>query len=103
MKKWLALFVFALVSLSLFASDFWGEFKKAQSYIPDHVYLYTGNDLFNYGISRNDDDQLSYSFDFQVEAPLWFMRFNANGITNRGWRDGWDMTDYNKPLIPVLL
>ncbi len=100
MKKWLALFVFALVSLSLFASDFWGEFKKAQSYIPDHVYLYTGNDLFNYGISRNDDDQLSYSFDFQVEAPLWFMRFNANGITNRGWRDGWDMTDYNKPFNP---
>ena len=100
MKKWLVVFFSALWLFALPASDFLGEFSDRRSYIPDHLSFYTGNDLFNYGISRNDDDQLSYSFDFQLEAPLWFLRFNANGITNRGWRDGWDMTDYAKRFSP---
>jgi hypothetical protein len=100
MKKRLALFLCLLTAISLFASDFLGDFSKRESYIPDHIVLSTGNDLFNFGISRNDDDQLSYSFDFQLEAPLWYLRFNANGITNRGWRDGWDMADYSKPFNP---
>ena len=100
MKKQLALFAFALIAVSLFASGFLSDFRKKESYIPDHVYLYTGNDLFNFGITRNDDDQQSYSFDLQVEAPLWYVRFNANGITNRGWRDGWDPNDYTKPRSP---
>ena len=100
MKKHLALFAIALTAVSLFASGFLSDFRRKESWIPDHVYLYTGNDLFNFGISRNDDDQQSYSFDLQVEAPLWYVRFNANGITNRGWRDGWDPNDYTKPHSP---
>ncbi|MBQ6672451.1 MAG: hypothetical protein IJM73_04450, partial [Spirochaetales bacterium] len=100
MKKQLALSVYALIAVCVFASGFLSDFRKRESWIPDHVNLYTGNDLFNYGISRNDDDQLSYSFDFQLEAPLWYLRFDANGITNRGWRDGWDMRDYSKPYTP---
>ncbi|MBP5162551.1 MAG: hypothetical protein ILP16_06195 [Spirochaetales bacterium] len=100
MKKLLVLFLCFLTAVSLSASDFIGDFSRKESYIPDHVIAATGNDLFNFGISRNDDDQLSYSFDFQLEAPLWYLRFNANGITNRGWRDGWDMTDYSKPYTP---
>ena len=100
MKKLLSLLLCSLIAISLFASDFIEEFKRKESYIPDHVILYTGNDLFCYGITRNDDDQLSYSFDFQVEAPLWYARFDAYGFTNRGWRDGWDMTDYDKPFTP---
>ena len=100
MKRVLVFLLCSLTLLSLSASGFLDGFKDKRNYIPDHVYLYTGNDLFSYGITRNDDDQLSYSFDFQLEAPLWYTRFNANGITNRGWRDGWDMTDYDVPYTP---
>ncbi|MCR5442388.1 MAG: hypothetical protein K6E89_01400 [Sphaerochaetaceae bacterium] len=103
MKKWLVVFFSALWLFALPASDFLGEFSKRESYIPDHIVLSTGNDLFNFGISRNDDDQLSYSFDFQLEAPLWYIRFNANGITNRGWRDGWDMRNYDAIYTPGAL
>ncbi|MBR4120128.1 MAG: hypothetical protein IKT95_00045 [Spirochaetales bacterium] len=100
MKKSLVLLLCLLSVVSLFASDFLDELRDGKSYIPDHVLLYTGNDKFNYGITRNDDDQLSYSFDFMVESPLWYLRFNANGFTNRGWRDGWDMRDYDKEYTP---
>lgn len=96
MKKTVACVLFVLVALAVSADGFLDDFRDGKNYVPDHVALYTGNDLFSYGITRNDDDQLSYSFDFQVEAPLWFTRFNLNGITNRGWRDGWDMRDYSK-------
>ena len=63
MKRFLVLLLCSLSLLSLSASGFLDDFKDKKNYIPDHVYLYTGNDLFNYGISRNDDDQLSYSFE----------------------------------------
>ena len=95
-KKSIVLMLSALVMLSVSASGFPDEFRDGRNYVPDHVLLYTGNDLFSYGITRNDDDQLSYSFDFKVEAPIWYMRWDLNGITNRGWRDGWDMRDYDK-------
>ena len=98
MKKTVALVIVALTVFSVSASGFLDGFRDGKNYVPDHVMLYTGNDLFSYGITRNDDDQLSYSFDFQVEAPLWFSRVNLSGITNRGWRDGWDMRDYSKPF-----
>ena len=100
MKKTIALLLFVLVAVSLSAWDMLDEFKDPKSYIPDIVLLYTGNDKFDYGITRNDDDQLSYSFDFQVEAPVWYARFNANGFTNRGWREGWDMRDHDKEYAP---
>ncbi len=100
MKKICALVLCLLVSFSLFALDFIDEFLDPKAYIPDHIVLTTGNDKFNYGISRNDDDQLSYSFGLQVESPLWYMHFDANGITNRGWRDGWDMTNYETTYNP---
>ncbi len=99
MKRWfVVLLLTVLTAVSLWAWNFLDEFKDPYSYIPDHVRIYTGNDKFNYGISRNDDDQLSYSFDFQVEAPVWYVRFDANGLTNRGWREGWDMRDRDKPF-----
>lgn len=96
MKKLIALLLVALSVLSVSASGFLDDFRDGKNYVPDHVYLFTGNDLFSYGVTRNDDDQLSYSFDFQVEAPIWYTRVNLNGITNRGWRDGWDMRNYYK-------
>ena len=91
MKKLLVLVLCILTAASLFASEFLDSFKDRKNYIPDNIFLFTGNDKFNYGISRNDDDQLSYSFDFKVEAPLWYLQFDANGFTDRGYRDGWDM------------
>ncbi len=97
MKRLFALFLCIQITVSLFASQFIDEFKDPKSYIPDHIIITTGNDKFNTGISRNDDDQLSYSFGLKVESPLWYMHLDANGITNRGWRDGWDMTDYEVP------
>ena len=100
MKKGIALFLFVLIAVSLPAWSFIDEFKDGKSYIPDHITIFTGNDKFNHGITRNDDDQLSYSFDFEVEAPLWYARFDANGFTNRGWREGWDMRDYYKEYTP---
>ena len=59
MKKTIALLLFVLVAVSLSAWDMLDEFKDPKSYIPDIVLLYTGNDKFDYGITRNDDDQLS--------------------------------------------
>lgn len=100
MKRLFVLLLSVLTAVSVFAAAFLDEFGDAESYIPDHVLLYTGNDKFNYGITRNDDDQLSYSFDFQVEAPVWYIRFNANGLTNRGWREGWDIRDHEKYFTP---
>lgn len=100
MRKCLFLFLILGLSTSLFASEFLDSFTKKESYIPDHVVLSNGNDLYSYGISRNDDDQLSYSFDLQVEAPLWHFKFDANGFTNRGWRDGWDVRDNTVRYTP---
>ena len=99
MKKTIALLLFVLVAASLSAWELIDDFMDPKSYIPDHVIVYTGNDKFNHGITRNDDDQLSYSFDFQVEAPVWYARFNANGFTNRGWREGWTLRDQEQPYV----
>ena len=58
MKKSIALMLVALAVLSVSASGFLDDFKDGENYVPDHVYLFTGNDLFSYGVTRNDDDQL---------------------------------------------
>lgn len=100
MRKFLLISLVFIVSASLFASEFLESFTKKESFIPDHVVLSNGNDMYSYGISRNDDDQLSYSFDLQVEAPLWHFKFDANGFTNRGWRDGWDVRNPNVRYTP---
>ncbi len=52
-----------------------------------------GNDKYTYGISRNDDDQLSYSEHIMLSGEKWYVKANLNGITNRGWRTGWDISD----------
>lgn len=100
MKKPLVLVLCLLAVASLFASEFLDSFKDGRNYIPDNIFLSTGNDKFNYGISRNDDDQLSYSFDLKVEAPLWYFQFDANGFTDRGYREGWDMRSQDDFCTP---
>lgn len=55
-----------------------------------------GNDKYAYGLSRNDDDQLSYSEHFTIAAERWYAQVDLDGITNRGWKTGWDIKDSSK-------
>ena len=92
MKKSLVLAICLLTVVSLFADGFLDSFRDSRNYIPDNILLMTGNDKFNYGISRNDDDQLSYSFDFKVESPLWYLQFDANGFVRFTRMDFYNQT-----------
>ncbi len=65
------------------------------------VRLGLGNDKWAYGFSRNDDDQLSYSEHIAVESDRWFIRMDFDGITNRGWKRGWDIRDWSKMDEPA--
>ncbi len=71
--------------------------SDSSSWIPDSVRIGTGNDKWTHGISRNDDDQLSYSGNIAVEAPAWKLSLDLQGITNRGWKD-----DYYTGLDPEM-
>ncbi len=57
------------------------------------VKLGLGNDKYAYGLSRNDDDQLSYSEHITLSGDRWYLKANLDGITNRGWKTGWDISD----------
>ncbi len=85
MKKAL-LFVVLLVSvLSIYASS--------SPWALSSIKLGLGNDKYAYGLSRNDDDQLSYSEHITLAGEKWYVKANLNGITNRGWKTGWDIKD----------
>lgn len=59
------------------------------------IQLGLGNDKWAYGLSRNDDDQLSYSEHVAISGDRWFFNANLDGITNRGWKTGWDIRNEN--------
>ncbi len=82
--KRVGIFIFLLLGvLSLYAgSDEW----KINT-----VTLGIGNDKYAYGFSRNDDDQLSYSGHLMIGGKRWYTLINMNGMTNRGWKTGWDI------------
>ncbi len=89
MKKFVLITVlFVLFSLALSASDSPWALKS--------VKLGLGNDKYAYGLSRNDDDQLSYSEHVYLSADRWFFQVDLDGITNRGWKEGWDIKDSSK-------
>lgn len=67
-------------------------FADGNPWVPNRVLLGVGNDKWTYGFSRNDDDQLSWSENFRIEADNWFLRVDMDGITNRGWRPAWSVT-----------
>lgn len=67
--------------------------SAANPWAVDSIKLGLGNDKWAYGLSRNDDDQLSYSEHVAIEAERWFLRMDLDGITNRGWRTGWSIYD----------
>ena len=85
MKKIVSVVAFLLLATVLFATSNPWAIKS--------VNLGIGNDKYAYGLSRNDDDQLSYSEHIALEATNWYLRVNLNGITNRGWKTGWDIHD----------
>ena len=85
MKKIVCATVILLFTTVLFASS--------NSWAVKSVKLGIGNDKYAYGLSRNDDDQLSYSEHVAIEAEAWYLKVNCNGITNRGWKAGWDIHD----------
>lgn len=64
-------------------------FADGNPWVPNRVLLGVGNDKWTYGLSRNDDDQLSWSENFRIEADNWYLNVNMDGITNRGWRSAW--------------
>lgn len=80
MKKLLAILLLLVCLLT----------QAAASY---SLHLGAGNDRWGLGLVRNDDDQLSYSLKAELEAEQWFMRLDVDGITNRGWREGWRVSD----------
>ena len=89
MKKKALLFTVLLVSvLSLYASS--------NPWALSSIKLGLGNDKYAYGLSRNDDDQLSYSEHITLAGEKWYVKANLNGITNRGWKTGWDIRDEEK-------
>lgn len=59
------------------------------SFEVERIILGTGNDMWTFGMSRNDDDQLSYSALALIELENSEISFEAQGITNRGYKDGW--------------
>ena len=63
--------------------------SDGRSWVPESVLIGTGNDKWAFGLSRNNDDQLSYSGNIRVEAPVWALSLDLNGYTNRGWKDAW--------------
>lgn len=85
MKK-LSLFIF-LVVLTLSAVS------ASSPWAVKSVKLGLGNDKYAYGLSRNDDDQLSYSEHVTISGERWYLKANLDGITNRGWKTGWDISD----------
>jgi len=82
MKKWLVVFFSALWLFALPASDFLGEFSDRRSYIPDHLSLYTGNDLFNYGLKDRTYavDENGYRY-----TPDTYVADNDSISTNWWW------------------
>ena len=86
-KTLLVLSAILVLGFSLFASG------NTNPWALSSVKLGIGNDKYAYGLSRNDDDQLSYSEHVSLAGERWYVKANLNGITNRGWKKGWDIRD----------
>ncbi len=85
MKKALIIFILLLgIVLTLSASE-------ENPWALNSIKLGIGNDKYAYGLSRNDDDQLSYSEHISLAGERWYVSADLDGITNRGWKTGWDI------------
>ncbi len=52
-----------------------------------------GNDIWTFGISQNNDDQLSFSSQFEYIDKNYELMLTADAITNRGWKLVWSSSD----------
>lgn len=49
-----------------------------------------GNDLFTYGIARNNDDFRSYGSRLFAQVAPWQLEVLFDGYTTRGWKTDWE-------------
>ncbi len=68
-------------------------FFNAFAVVPQRLIIGLGNDMFSFGFSRNDDDQLSYSEVVGIASDRWDVKLFLDSVTNRGWKDSWDVTN----------
>lgn len=83
-RSLVTLLIILAISFSLYSSDL------------ESIYVGIGNDKKTYGISRNDDDQLSFSEHVEIESNDWLLNINYYGITNKGWRTTWSVDGRNQ-------
>lgn len=57
------------------------------------ISIFFGNDKYSFGLSRNDDDNLSFFHGAEVEWDGWKGSAEFSGYTNRGWKRGWSTVD----------
>lgn len=94
MKRLIAISIALASLLCILPAAAFSDYAKAESYIPDSFLVGMGNDKWAIGgISYNFDDQLSFSEHFTLSAPAYRLKVNMLAFTNRGWRDGWSVTD----------
>ena len=74
-----------LLSVLCVTSIFGVPELSKENAVPYTVKLGTGNDMFTFASGINQDDQLSFSFEGEVSAPLWKFVFGVDAITNKGW------------------
>lgn len=97
MRRFLFFVLLIILTGTLFA-DTIKDYFAPENWIPDKIVYAMGNDKWTVGgLSYNWDDQLSYSEHLYIRAPSWSFAIDWNGITNRGWQEGWDINDYSKP------
>ena len=85
MQKMRQQIIVILLSVLCVTSIFGGPELSKENAVPYTVKLGTGNDMFTFASGINQDDQLSFSFEGEVSAPLWKTTFGVDAITNKGW------------------
>lgn len=88
-KLWVTVIIIFIVCFSVFA-----EVDKPR------LLFGTGNDKFTYGISKNDDDQLSYSGIIEFDFEKYRIKLDMNAFTDRGsYYDG----DFRNGRLDAML
>ena len=60
---------------------------------PKQLKLGIGNDIWTFGISQNNDDQLSFSSRVEYVDTDFDLALSVDAITNRGWKMDWSSSD----------
>lgn len=80
--------------LSVVLILFLALFSLLAKTLPERVMIGAGNDKWRMGITRNLDDQLSYTEHLRVFYPKWHVSLDMESITNRGYTDVDDSAFY---------